>query len=134
MGNDSFVHLHVHTEYSMLDGATRIDDLVEVVSRDGQPGVAITDHGVLFGLVDFYRTATKAGITPILGSELYLAHGSRFSQTRTPKGDRYSHLTVLAHNDVGYATWSSCRPAPRWRATGTSRASTRNCWPSTRRG
>ncbi len=102
MTTDSFVHLHVHSEYSMLDGATRIDDLVEVAARDGQPGVAVTDHGVLFGLVEFHRAARAAGVNPILGQEFYQAHGSRFSQTRTPKGDRYYHLTVLATNDVGY--------------------------------
>lgn len=99
---EKFVHLHVHSEYSMLDGATRIDDLVEVASRDDQPAVAVTDHGVLFGLVDFYRAATAAGVRPIMGSELYQAHGSRFSQTRTPKGERYYHLTALAADDTGY--------------------------------
>jgi DNA polymerase-3 subunit alpha len=99
---DAFVHLHVHTEYSMLDGATRIPDLVRAVREDGAPAVAVTDHGVLFGLVDFYRAATAAGVTPILGSELYQAHGSRFAQTRTPGGDRYYHLTALAVSDTGY--------------------------------
>jgi DNA polymerase III subunit alpha len=101
---DSFVHLHVHTEFSMLDGASRIGDLVDKVARDGQPGVAITDHGVLFGLVDFYRAATKAGVRPILGSELYQAIGSRREQ-RLGGADgrqRYFHLTALAADDVGY--------------------------------
>ncbi|MEX1161993.1 MAG: DNA polymerase III subunit alpha [Nitriliruptor sp.] len=102
--NDGFVHLHVHTEYSMLDGASRIDDLVEHVARDGQPGVAITDHGNLFGLVEFHNAGRKAGINPILGSELYQAIGSRRDQQlggSTGK-DRYYHLTVLAQNDAGY--------------------------------
>jgi DNA polymerase III subunit alpha len=101
---DSFVHLHVHTEYSMLDGASRVDDLVEKVARDGQPGVAITDHGVLFGLVDFYRAARKRELTPILGSELYQAVGSRHDQRLGGADDRqrYYHLTALAADDTGY--------------------------------
>ena len=100
--SDSFVHLHVHTEYSMLDGASRLGDLVDVCAQDGQPAVAMTDHGVLFGLVDFYRAAKAGGIKPILGCELYQAEGSRFDQTRTIGDDRYYHLSVLAQNDVGY--------------------------------
>ena len=99
---DGFVHLHVHSEYSMLDGATRIGDLVDATVADGQSAVAVTDHGVLFGLVEFFRKAQAKGITPILGSELYQAHGSRFDQTRTPNGDRYYHLTALAIDDTGY--------------------------------
>ena len=103
MGNrDSFVHLHVHTEYSMLDGASRIGELFDKVSEDEQPAVAITDHGVLFGLVDFFNTAVKRGVKPILGSELYQAASSRYAQERTPGGDRYYHLTALAMDDVGY--------------------------------
>jgi len=110
--SDGFVHLHVHTEYSMLDGATRIPDLIDAVRRDEQPAVAVTDHGVLFGLVEFYNAAQGTGVTPILGSELYQAQGSRFDQQRTPgwttpDGDaegnaRYYHLTALAENDEGY--------------------------------
>ncbi|MEX2324684.1 MAG: DNA polymerase III subunit alpha [Nitriliruptoraceae bacterium] len=101
---DSFVHLHVHTEYSMLDGASRIDDLVQKVARDEQPAVAITDHGVLFGLVDFYNAATKQDVRPILGCELYQAIGSRKEQ-RLGGADgrqRYYHLTALAASDTGY--------------------------------
>ena len=110
--SDGFVHLHVHTEYSMLDGATRIPDLIDAVRADDQPAVAVTDHGVLFGLVEFYKAAEGTGVTPILGSELYQAHGSRFDQQRTPgwttsEGDpegnaRYYHLTALAQDDEGY--------------------------------
>ncbi|MFW6009920.1 MAG: DNA polymerase III subunit alpha, partial [Actinomycetota bacterium] len=101
---DDFVHLHVHTEYSMLDGASRIDDLFEHVARDGQRGVAITDHGVLFGLVDFFRAGQRSGVKPILGSELYQAVGSRHDQ-QTGGSDgrqRYYHLTALAADDTGY--------------------------------
>jgi DNA polymerase III subunit alpha len=99
-----FVHLHVHTEYSMLDGASRVDDLVEVVARDGQPAVAVTDHGVLFGLVEFHRAAEQRGIRPILGSELYQAIGSRHDQESggADGKQRAHHLTVLAQDDTGY--------------------------------
>ncbi|HEX9765820.1 MAG TPA: DNA polymerase III subunit alpha, partial [Nitriliruptorales bacterium] len=99
---DSFVHLHVHTEYSMLDGASKLGPLFDKVARDGQPGVAITDHGVLFGLVDFHRQGKQAGVNPILGIETYQADGSRFDQQRTVGGDRYYHLTTLAMDDAGY--------------------------------
>jgi len=104
VSNDSFAHLHVHTEYSMLDGASRIGELMRHVHEDGQPAVAITDHGVLFGLVDFYRAAQREGVKPILGSELYQAVGSRHEQ-RLGGADnktRYYHLTALAQDDVGY--------------------------------
>lgn len=99
-----FVHLHVHSEYSMLDGASRVDDLLDVVERDGQPGVAITDHGVLFGLVEFHRAAKKRGLNPILGSELYQAVGSRRDQESggADGKQRAYHLTVLASDDTGY--------------------------------
>ena len=101
---DPFVHLHVHTEYSMLDGASRIDDLFAHVRADGQPAVAITDHGVLFGLVDFFRAGKKAGVKPILGSELYQAIGSRHDQEHGGNDgrQRYYHLTTLAADDTGY--------------------------------
>ncbi len=100
--SDSFVHLHVHTEYSMLDGASRLGDLVDVCAKDGMPAVAMTDHGVLFGLVDFWKAGKAAGVKPILGCELYQAEGSRFAQTRTIGDDRYYHLTALAADDTGY--------------------------------
>jgi DNA polymerase III subunit alpha len=101
---DSFVHLHVHTEYSMLDGASKIDQLFDKVAQDGQPGVAITDHGVLFGLADFFRTGQKSGVKPILGSELYQAIGSRHDQQLggSDGRQRYFHLTTLAADDTGY--------------------------------
>jgi DNA polymerase III subunit alpha len=101
---DSFVHLHVHTEYSMLDGASRIEDLFDKVLRDGQPAVAITDHGVLFGLADFFRTGQRTGVKPILGAELYQAIGSRHDQQLggSDGRQRYFHLTALAADDTGY--------------------------------
>jgi DNA polymerase III subunit alpha len=102
VGQESFVHLHVHTEYSMLDGASRIDELFDKVARDGQPAVATTDHGNLFGLPEFHNAGRAAGVKPILGMEAYQSHGSRFDQQRTPGGDRYYHLTTLAMDDTGY--------------------------------
>jgi DNA polymerase III subunit alpha len=101
---DSFVHLHVHTEYSMLDGASRVDALFDKVLQDGQPAVAITDHGVLFGLADFFRTGQQKGVKPILGSELYQAIGSRHDQQLGGSDGRQRnyHLTALAADDTGY--------------------------------
>ncbi len=80
MSSDGFVHLHVHTEFSMLDGAARVDDLVAAVAADGQPAVAITDHGVLYGVVDFTKAARTAGVKPIIGIEAYVTPGSRFDR------------------------------------------------------
>ena len=103
---DSFVHLHVHTEYSMLDGASRVDGLMRRVAEMGMPGIAITDHGVMFGAIDFYRAGLKHGVKPIIGTELYMAPGSRFQKGRghgQGKSDAYHHLTVLAETQAGYA-------------------------------
>ncbi len=101
MADRSFVHLHVHTEFSMLDGAARVGDLVQAAADDGQPAVAITDHGVLYGVTDFYRAARAAGVRPIIGMEAYLTPGSRFD--RPPRRDdvRY-HMTLLAETATGY--------------------------------
>jgi DNA polymerase-3 subunit alpha len=98
---DSFAHLHVHTEFSMLDGAARVKDLVQAVAADGQPAVAITDHGVLYGVVDFMKAAHGAGVKPIVGIEAYTTPGSRFER-RPRRDDKRYHLTILAENDVGY--------------------------------
>ena len=101
MSSDQFAHLHVHTEFSMLDGAARVKDLVKAVAADNQPAVAITDHGVLYGVVDFTKAAHGAGVKPIIGIEAYVTPGSRFD--RPPRRDdiRY-HMTLLAINDTGY--------------------------------
>ena len=99
--SEQFVHLHVHTEYSLLDGACRIDKLVKAAAEMGQPAIAITDHGVMFGCVDFYLAAKKAGIKPIIGCEVYVAPKSRFDKTRSIDGD-YHHLVLLCKNDIGY--------------------------------
>ena len=99
----SFAHLHVHTEYSMLDGAARVDDLFAEAARMGMPALAMTDHGQLFGAVDFYLAGQKHGVKPILGIEAYLAPGSRFEKQRRDVAEPYSHLTLLAENQTGYA-------------------------------
>jgi DNA polymerase III subunit alpha len=99
----SFAHLHVHTEYSMLDGAARVDDLFAEAARMGMPALAMTDHGQLFGAVDFYLAGQKHGVKPILGVEGYLAPGSRFEKQRRDTAEPYSHLTLLAENQTGYA-------------------------------
>lgn len=97
----SFAHLHVHTEFSMLDGAARVDDLVGAVAADGQPAVAITDHGVLYGVIDFSMAARKAGVKPIIGMEAYVTPGSRFDRPPRREDVRY-HMTLLAMSDAGY--------------------------------
>jgi DNA polymerase III subunit alpha len=100
---DSFAHLHVHTEFSMLDGAARVDELLGEAARMGMPAMAMTDHGFLFGAVDFYQAAKRHGVKPILGIEAYLAPGSRFDKQRRDLGEPYTHLTLLAGSDTGYA-------------------------------
>ena len=96
-----FVHLHVHTQYSLLDGAIRIDDLVQRTIEYGMPAVATTDHGTLFGAVEFYEKACKAGIQPIIGCEMYIASRSRFD--KNPADNReLCHIILLAENQEGY--------------------------------
>ncbi len=95
-----FTHLHVHTEYSLLDGASRIGDLVARAKELGMDSLAITDHGVMYGVVDFYKEAKAAGIKPILGCEVYVAQGSRFEKNAVSK--EYAHLVLLAKNRQGY--------------------------------
>ena len=110
----SFVHCHVHTEYSMLDGASRVEDLVAAAAADGQPAVGITDHGNMYGVLPFYKACRANGVTPIIGSELYQAHDDRFERVNVRgkvddtggEGDggkkAYYHLTVLAEDNEGY--------------------------------
>ena len=99
----SFAHLHVHTEFSLLDGSNKIKEYVSRVKELGMNSAAITDHGVMYGVVDFYREAKKQGINPILGCEVYVAPNSRFDREITGGDDRYYHLVLLAENDEGYA-------------------------------
>jgi DNA polymerase III subunit alpha len=96
-----FIHLHVHTAYSLLDGAIRLDDLIETALHMGMPAVALTDHGSMFGAVDFYKKARKAGLQPIIGCEMYVAPGSRLDKSPKGKGDNH-HLVLLAENFTGY--------------------------------
>jgi DNA polymerase III subunit alpha len=119
----SFVHLHNHTEYSMLDGAAKVKPMVAEAQRLEMPAIGMTDHGNMFGASEFYNVATDAGIKPIIGIEAYIAPGSRFDTKRVLWGDRsqksddvsgsgaYTHMTMVAENATDCATCSSC---PRW--------------------
>lgn len=98
----AFVHLHVHSHYSLLDGLTKIDDLVESAKADGAPAVALTDHGVMYGAIEFYEKCLKEGIKPIIGVEAYITPGSRHDRTIRPGERNYYHLVLLAKNNVGY--------------------------------
>ena len=99
----AFAHLHVHTEYSLLDGSNKIKEYVKRVKELGMDSAAITDHGVMYGVIDFYKEATAAGINPIIGCEVYVAPRSRFDRELTGGDDRYYHLVLLAENNMGYA-------------------------------
>ena len=111
--SESFVHLHVHTEYSMLDGAARVGDLVKEVARQEMPAIAMTDHGNVFGAFEFYKQATKVGVKPIIGIEAYIAPESRHEKKRVQwasggeddvsGGGAYTHMTILAENNQGLA-------------------------------
>ena len=96
----SFTHLHVHTEYSLLDGACRISKIAAAAAQKGMTSLAITDHGVMYGVVDFYRACKKEGIKPIIGCEVYVAPGSRFD--KTTGYERYYHMVLLCENNTGY--------------------------------
>jgi len=102
MSANNFVHLHVHTQYSLLDGAIRIGDLFAKAKEYGMSAIAITDHGNMYGAIDFYQQAQKNGIKPIIGCELYVAPQSRFEKTAGYSGDNANHLVVLAKNLTGY--------------------------------
>ena len=99
----NFTHLHVHTEYSLLDGSNKIKEYVDRVKELGMDSAAITDHAVMYGVIDFYRAARAAGINPILGCEVYVAPGSRFDRETGSGEDRYYHLVLLAENNQGYS-------------------------------
>src|ERR1051325_2220540 len=103
MAHAEFVHLHLHSEYSLLDGACRLDRLMERARELNFPAIALTDHGVLYGAIDFYQAARDAGIKPIIGCEVYVAPGSR-KEKKTGSGTRdiYNHLGLLAKDETGY--------------------------------
>ncbi len=101
-----FTHLHVHTEYSLLDGSAKIPELVERAKEMGFDSLAITDHGVMYGVIDFYKECNKQGIKPIIGCEVYVAPNSRFDRELGQDEDRYYHLILLAENDLGYSNLS----------------------------
>src|SRR5438270_232582 len=113
MGSSSIAHLHLHTEFSMLDGAARVDEVIAAAVADGQPAIAITDHGNMYGVLDFYRAANAAGIKPIIGIEAYQAAESRFERPvrrgriddtggEGGEGEKlYYHLTLLAESTQG---------------------------------
>ena len=96
-----FVHLHVHTEYSLLDGACRIKELAKACKERGMDALAITDHGVMYGIVEFYEACKNEGIKPIIGCEVYTAKRTRFDKAPGVDND-YGHLILLAKNNVGY--------------------------------
>ena len=100
----NFTHLHVHTEYSLLDGSSKIKELPARARELGMDSLAITDHGVMYGVIDFYRACNAVGIKPIIGCEVYVAPGSRFDKESIGQGDdRYYHLVLLAENNTGYS-------------------------------
>lgn len=99
----NFTHLHVHTEYSLLDGSSKINELIARTKELGMDSVAITDHGVMYGVIDFYKAAKKQGIRPIIGCEVYVAPNSRFDKESNESGGKYNHLVLLAENNTGYA-------------------------------
>lgn len=100
-----FVHLHVHTEYSLLDGACRIKGIMDRVKELGQDAIAITDHGVMYGVIDFYRAAKKAGIKPIIGCEVYVAPRTRHDRVHGTDNES-NHLVLLCKNETGYRNLS----------------------------
>ena len=97
-----FVHLHLHSEYSLLDGACRIKDIPLRAAECGHNAVAITDHGVMYGVISFYRECKKHGIKPIIGCEVYVASGSRFDKNSSVNSVKYNHLVLLCENEIGY--------------------------------
>ena len=98
----AFTHLHVHTEYSLLDASSKIKELTARAKEQGMDSLAITDHGVMYGVIDFYRAARENGIKPIIGCEIYVAPGSRFDREAGSGEDRYYHMILLAENNTGY--------------------------------
>lgn len=99
----AFTHLHVHTEYSLLDGSSKIKELIDRAKELNMDSIAITDHGVMYGVIDFYKAAIEANINPIIGCEVYVAPNSRFDRELGVGEDKYNHLVLLAENNKGYS-------------------------------
>src|SRR5436305_1152884 len=102
MKHSDFVHLHLHTEYSLLDGACRIDDVMEKAHASNMPAIAITDHGGMYGAVEFHKAAYDKGLKPIIGCETYIAPGSRLDKKASSARDAAYHLILLAKDETGY--------------------------------
>ena len=102
----AFTHLHVHTQYSILDGSNKIKELVKRTKELGMDSIAITDHGVMYGVIEFYKTCKAEGVKPIIGCEVYVAPGSRFDKELKKEDDKYYHLILLAENNKGYENLS----------------------------
>ncbi len=102
MGKPEFVHLHLHTEYSLLDGACRVKELAEYVAKTGMPAVACTDHGNLFAAIEFYQACCDAGVKPIIWARLYIAAKGRRSRNEAESGRPQNHILLLAENEEGY--------------------------------
>ncbi len=136
MSHADFVHLHLHTEYSLLDGACRLDRLVDKAHELKFPALAITDHGAMHGVIDFYKAAREKGIKPIIGCEVYVAPGSagwKRKPAAPAAGATFIIISACWRRTKPATKISSSSPPPRiWRAIITSRALTRNCSPRTR--
>ena len=115
MSRDSFVHLHLHTEYSLLDGSIRMKELMKKAAEFEMPAVAITDHGNLFGAIEFYQEAQRAGVKPIIGCEVYVAPRSHKDRPPSRRDSAY-HFTLLAENEIGLSQSREAghRSAPGW--------------------
>ncbi len=102
MAHSNFIHLHLHSQYSLLDGAIRFDEAFALAKKYGMDSLALTDHGNMFGAVEFYQKAIKQGIKPIVGCEIYVAPGSRFDRKPGEREEGNFHLTLLVKNETGY--------------------------------
>ncbi len=122
----AFAHLHVHTEFSLLDGACRITELIKRLKELGQTSVAITDHGVMYGCVDFYRACVKEGIKPVIGCEVYVAPRTRFDKVHELDSEA-RHLILLCKTKRATATCPTWSVRPTWRDSISSRALTLTC-------
>ncbi len=123
----SFVHLHVHTEYSLLDGFCRIDQVAKRARALGQSSIAVTDHGVMYGAVAFYRACLQEGVRPIIGCEVYVAPRSRFDKEHGIDGN-YSHLILLCKDETGYRNLCALVSAGSPGSTGSCCTATQRAW------